>query len=111
VSTARIGLQAAPVAATNAPTAAAGGTLDLLTVGEPLICLTGAGRLAASPSLAKSVGGAEANVAIGLARLGLRPAMSRALAPIRSATRSCERCAARTWTCRACSARRRARRA
>jgi 2-dehydro-3-deoxygluconokinase len=46
--------------------------LDLLTVGEPLICLTGAGRLAASPTLAKSVGGAEANVAIGLARLGLR---------------------------------------
>ncbi|MEA2150817.1 MAG: dehydrogluconokinase [Solirubrobacteraceae bacterium] len=46
--------------------------LDLLTVGEPLICLTGAGRLPASPTLAKSVGGAEANVAIGLARLGLR---------------------------------------
>jgi 2-dehydro-3-deoxygluconokinase len=65
-------LQAAPVACTNAPTAVAGGTLDLLTLGEPLICLTGAGRLPASPSLAKSVGGAEANVAIGLARLGLR---------------------------------------
>ncbi len=46
--------------------------LDLLTVGEPLICLTGSGRLAASPTLAKSIGGAEANVAIGLARLGLR---------------------------------------
>ncbi|MGH2943755.1 MAG: sugar kinase, partial [Solirubrobacteraceae bacterium] len=46
--------------------------LDLLTVGEPLVCLTARGRLAASPSLAKSIGGAEANVAIGLARLGLR---------------------------------------
>lgn len=46
--------------------------LDLLTVGEPLICLTGSGRIAASPALTKSIGGAEANVAIGLARLGLR---------------------------------------
>jgi sugar/nucleoside kinase (ribokinase family) len=46
--------------------------LDLLTVGEPLVCLTAGGRLAASPTLAKSIGGAEANVAIGLARLGLR---------------------------------------
>jgi sugar/nucleoside kinase (ribokinase family) len=72
VSTARLGLQAAPVAATKAPTAAAGEMLDLLTVGEPLVCLSAAGRLAASRSLAKSVGGAEANVAIGLARLGLR---------------------------------------
>jgi len=69
-----MGLQAAPAASTDAPTAAAtaGDMLDLLTVGEPLICLTAAGRLSASPSLAKSVGGAEANVAIGLARLGLR---------------------------------------
>jgi 2-dehydro-3-deoxygluconokinase len=46
--------------------------LDLLTVGEPLISLSATGRLAASPSLRKSIGGAEANVAIGLARLGLR---------------------------------------
>ena len=69
-----MGLQAALAASTDAPTAAAtaGDMLDLLTVGEPLICLTAAGRLSASPSLAKSVGGAEANVAIGLARLGLR---------------------------------------
>jgi sugar/nucleoside kinase (ribokinase family) len=73
VSTARLGLQATPAASTEATTAAAGETLDLVTVGEPLICLTALGRLAASPSLAKSVGGAEANVAIGLARLGLRP--------------------------------------
>jgi len=72
VSTARLGSEAAPAAATTAPTAAAGEMLDLLTVGEPLISLSAAGRLAASPSLAKSVGGAEANVAIGLARLGLR---------------------------------------
>ena len=70
MSTARMGLQAAPAAPTTAPRA--GDTLDLLTVGEPLICLTAAGRLSASPSLAKSIGGAEANVAIGLARLGLR---------------------------------------
>jgi 2-dehydro-3-deoxygluconokinase len=47
-------------------------TFDLFTVGEPLICLTADGRLPASPSLRKSIGGAEANVAIGLARLGLR---------------------------------------
>jgi 2-dehydro-3-deoxygluconokinase len=43
-------------------------------VGEPLVCLTAGGRLATSPTLAKSIGGAEANVAIGLARLGLRTA-------------------------------------
>jgi len=67
-----MGLQVTPAASTTAPTAQADEMLDLLTVGEPLICLTAAGRLAASPSLAKSVGGAEANVAIGLARLGLR---------------------------------------
>jgi 2-dehydro-3-deoxygluconokinase len=48
--------------------------VDLLTVGEPLVCLTATGRLPASPTLAKSIGGAEANVAIGLARLGLRAA-------------------------------------
>jgi len=46
--------------------------LDLLTVGEPLICLTAGGRLPAAHTLAKSMGGAEANAAIGLARLGLR---------------------------------------
>lgn len=55
-----------------AASARAAGILDLLTVGEPLICLAASGRLAASPSLGKSIGGAEANVAIGLARLGLR---------------------------------------
>jgi sugar/nucleoside kinase (ribokinase family) len=49
-------------------------TLDLLTAGEPLICLTSRGRLPAAPMLAKSMGGAETNVAIGLARLGLRTA-------------------------------------
>jgi 2-dehydro-3-deoxygluconokinase len=47
--------------------------LDVLALGEPLISLSGGpGRLAASRSLTKSVAGAEANVAIGLARLGLR---------------------------------------
>ena len=46
--------------------------LDMVTVGEPLVCLTSSGRLAASASLSKSIGGAEANVAIGLARMGLR---------------------------------------
>jgi 2-dehydro-3-deoxygluconokinase len=69
-----MGLQAAPAASTTAATAQVGGMLDLLTVGEPLICLSAAGRLAASPSLTKSLGGAEANVAIGLARLGLSAA-------------------------------------
>jgi 2-dehydro-3-deoxygluconokinase len=59
-------------AAATASTAQVTTMLDLLTVGEPLVCLTGDGRLAASPTLAKSIGGAEANVAIGLARLGLR---------------------------------------
>lgn len=53
-------------------TAPASGTLDLLTVGEPLVCLTAVGRLGSATTLAKSIGGAEANVAIGLARLGLR---------------------------------------
>jgi len=48
--------------------------LDLLTIGEPLVCLTSRGRLAAAPTLEKSIGGAEANVAIGLARLGRRTA-------------------------------------
>ena len=48
--------------------------LDLLTLGEPLVCLTSRGRLAASPTMVKSIGGAELNVAIGLARLGLRTA-------------------------------------
>jgi len=69
VFTAGAGLQAASA---PGPTAPAERMLDLLTVGEPLICLTAAGRLPASPTLAKSIGGAEANVAIGLARLGLR---------------------------------------
>lgn len=47
--------------------------LDVLALGEPLISLSGApGRLGASRSLTKSVGGAEANVAVGLSRLGLR---------------------------------------
>jgi sugar/nucleoside kinase (ribokinase family) len=67
-----MGWQAAPAASTNAPAAQPDAMLDLLTLGEPLICLTATGRLPASPSLGKSVGGAEANVAIGLARLGLR---------------------------------------
>lgn len=47
-------------------------TLDVLTVGEPLVCLTADGRLPAATTLRKSIGGSEANVAIGLARLGLR---------------------------------------
>lgn len=70
MSTAGLGSHAATAAAATAPPVTA--MLDLLTVGEPLICLTGRGRLGASPALAKSIGGAEANVAIGLARLGLR---------------------------------------
>jgi sugar/nucleoside kinase (ribokinase family) len=61
----------AAAASPSAPAAAAE-MLDLLTVGEPLVCLAASGRLTASRSLDKSIGGAEANVAIGLARLGLR---------------------------------------
>ena len=72
MSTAGLGSHAATAASAAVPAAPVNAMLDLLTVGEPLICLTGAGRLAASPTLAKSIGGAEANVAIGLARLGLR---------------------------------------
>ena len=45
----------------------------MLALGEPLISLSGGpGRLPAARTLTKSVGGTEANVAIGLARLGLR---------------------------------------
>ena len=44
---------------------------DLVTLGEPLIALTGTdGRLPSSAFLRKSVAGAESNLAIGLARLG-----------------------------------------
>ena len=44
--------------------------------GEPLVCLTAAdGRLQAARTLVKSVGGAESNLAIGLARLGRRVAL------------------------------------
>jgi 2-dehydro-3-deoxygluconokinase len=46
---------------------------DVLALGEPLVCLSASpGRLEAARTLTKSIGGAEANVAIGLARLGLR---------------------------------------
>ena len=72
MSTAGLGLQAATAASATGPTEPTDQMLDLLTVGEALICLTAVGRLPASPTLAKSIGGAEANVAIGLARLGLR---------------------------------------
>lgn len=72
MSTAGLGLQTATAAFPTARPAAATEMLDLLTVGEPLICLTADGRLAASSTLAKSIGGSEANVSIGLARLGLR---------------------------------------
>jgi sugar/nucleoside kinase (ribokinase family) len=72
VSTAGLGSHAATATSAAAAAPPVNAMLDLLTVGEPLICLTGRGRLGASPALAKSIGGAEANVAIGLARLGLR---------------------------------------
>lgn len=65
-------VQAAAAGSAAAPSAPAAEMLDLLTVGEPLVCLAAPGRLTASRSLDKSIGGAEANVAIGLARLGLR---------------------------------------
>ncbi|MDX6718821.1 MAG: dehydrogluconokinase, partial [Solirubrobacteraceae bacterium] len=71
--TAGLGLHAAAASA-PAATPPMPDVLDLLTVGEPLVCLSSGGRLATAPTLAKSIGGAEANVAIGLARLGLRTA-------------------------------------
>ncbi len=74
MSTAKAGLRARAPASNVSPAAGAPALLDLLTLGEPLISLTAAGRLPASPVLQKSIGGAEANVAIGLARLGLRVA-------------------------------------
>ena len=64
-----VGLGSYAVASNTSPAAPA--LVDLLTAGEPLICLTSRGRLEASRTLAKSMGGAEANVAVGLARLGL----------------------------------------
>lgn len=46
---------------------------DVVTLGESLVLLTAApGRLVTATTLVKSIGGAESNVAIGLARLGLR---------------------------------------
>jgi len=50
--------------------------IDVLTVGEPIICLdTGGTRLDEATDLHVSLGGAECNVAIGLARLGHRTAI------------------------------------
>ncbi|MFA9432626.1 sugar kinase [Egicoccus sp. AB-alg2] len=50
--------------------------MDLVTLGETLVCLSGqeTGRLETVRTFRKSVGGAESNTAIGLARLGLRSA-------------------------------------
>lgn len=49
--------------------------LDLVTLGEALISLDSGGiRIESSPTLTKSVGGAESNTVIGLARLGHRTA-------------------------------------
>jgi 2-dehydro-3-deoxygluconokinase len=55
-------------------TAAGEVRVDLVTVGETLVCLTGpgVGTLGSLRTLHKSIGGAESNTAIGLARLGLR---------------------------------------
>lgn len=45
---------------------------DVVTLGESLVILAAApGRLVSAVTLTKSIGGAESNVAIGLARLGL----------------------------------------
>lgn len=45
--------------------------MDVVTLGETLVCLTSeSSRLAAAHSLRKSIGGAESNTAVGLARLG-----------------------------------------
>ncbi|TDB92473.1 sugar kinase [Micromonospora fluostatini] len=48
--------------------------LDLLTVGESLVSLRSSGPLAVGGPLTMHLGGAESNVAIGLARLGHRVA-------------------------------------
>ncbi|MFA9446383.1 sugar kinase [Egicoccus sp. AB-alg6-2] len=47
--------------------------MDLVTLGETLVCLTGqeTGRIETVRTFRKSIGGAESNTAIGLARLGL----------------------------------------
>ncbi len=49
-------------------------TLDVLTLGEVMLSLQAPGPLAPGSRLAASIAGAEANVAIGLARLGHRSA-------------------------------------
>ncbi|GAA3416612.1 PfkB family carbohydrate kinase [Streptosporangium vulgare] len=55
---------------------------DVLTLGETLVSLYVQGqRLDSASCLAKSIAGAEANVAIGLARLGARPAMISRVGP------------------------------
>jgi 2-dehydro-3-deoxygluconokinase len=48
--------------------------IDLVTLGETMLCLTGegTGSLATVTTFRASIGGAESNTAIGLARLGLR---------------------------------------
>jgi 2-dehydro-3-deoxygluconokinase len=48
--------------------------VDLLTIGEALVSLRSAGPLASGGALTMHLAGAEANVAIGLARLGHRAA-------------------------------------
>lgn len=52
------------------------GPLDLVSFGEVMVRLTppGTGRLAQATTLELDIGGAEANVAVALARLGLRTA-------------------------------------
>lgn len=53
------------------------GVLDLFTIGEPIVCLDALdGRLDDAASLSVAIGGAECNVAIGLARLGHRSAVA-----------------------------------
>ncbi|MCT8139260.1 sugar kinase [Anaerobacillus sp. CMMVII] len=46
--------------------------MDLITIGETMVCFSSRqmGQLEAFPDLSKSIGGAETNTAIGLARLG-----------------------------------------
>lgn len=45
--------------------------MDLVTLGETLICLTAeSGHLSTAATLHKSIGGAESNTAVGLSRLG-----------------------------------------
>jgi 5-dehydro-2-deoxygluconokinase len=62
----------------TSPTASPGSTIDVVCMGRAAVDLYGeqiGGRLEDMRSFAKYLGGSPANTAVGMARLGLRPAM------------------------------------